>query len=64
MLRKPVQLVFAGSVSGDPVFYKCSPCDQLFMLPEDGSPKEALSELYAAFKGHVRQEHPAHKLML
>lgn len=42
---------------GEPMAYKCSLCGQLFLLPDDRSPKEAAAELLAAFQEHVGEEH-------
>ncbi len=43
---------------GEPIAYQCSVCWQKFVLPEDQSPKEAMAELWGAFKEHIREEHP------
>ncbi len=40
------------------IAYQCSVCRQRFVLPEDRSPKEAVAELWGAFKDHIREEHP------
>jgi len=37
--------------------YRCSVCGQLFLLPDDQSPKEAAIELLASFQEHVVVEH-------
>jgi hypothetical protein len=44
-------------VRGEPVAYKCSRCGQIFLLPDDQSPKEAAAELLAAFHDHVGEVH-------
>ena len=41
--------------------YKCSLCGQMFLLPEDRSPKKAAAEVMDAFREHLR-EHPAEKV--
>jgi hypothetical protein len=42
---------------GEPMAYHCSLCGQLFLLPDDRSPKDAAAELLAAFQEHVGEEH-------
>lgn len=37
--------------------YCCSLCGQLFILPDDRSPKDAAAEVLAAFQEHVAEEH-------
>lgn len=51
-------IVVSPATSHGPFFYKCSLCEQRFLLPEDRTPKEAVEELWATFKEHVREEHP------
>ncbi len=41
----------------EPMTYQCSLCGQLFILPDDRSPKDAAAELLAAFQDHVGEEH-------
>ena len=53
--EKP-HLIMAGG-KGEPTAYHCSLCGQLFLLPDDRSPKEAAAELWAAFQEHVGEEH-------
>jgi len=53
--EKP-QLVMTGA-KGEPMAYHCSLCGQLFLLPDDRSPKDAAAELFAAFQEHVGEEH-------
>jgi hypothetical protein len=53
--EKP-QLVMTGD-KGEPMAYHCSVCGQLFLLPDDRSPKDAAAELLAAFQEHVGEEH-------
>jgi hypothetical protein len=45
---------------GAPIVYECSLCGQRFILPEDRSPKEAMTELRGAFKEHIQEKHPEH----
>jgi len=51
-------LVIKSPEGGEPIAYQCSVCGQRFVLPEDRSPKEAVAELWGAFKEHIREEHP------
>ncbi len=51
-------MIVSPATSDGPFFYKCSLCEQQFLLPEDRTPKEAVAELWATFKEHVREEHP------
>jgi hypothetical protein len=53
--EKP-RLVMTGD-KGEPMAYRCSLCGQLFVLPDDRSPKDAAAELLAAFQEHVGEEH-------
>ncbi len=53
--EKP-RLVMTGS-KDEPMNYQCSQCGQLFILPDDQTPKEAAAELLAAFQDHVGEEH-------
>ena len=55
-MEKPC-LVISEAVAGHPILYQCSLCGQKFALPEDRSPKEGASELLAAFRDHLREEH-------
>jgi hypothetical protein len=41
----------------EPVGYRCSACGQIFILPEDRSPRDAAIELLAAYQEHVVVEH-------
>jgi hypothetical protein len=45
------------TTAGQPTDYQCSECGQVFLLPEDRSPKEAAIELLQAFHEHVAEEH-------
>jgi hypothetical protein len=56
MNEKP-HLVINYQKKGAPIAYECSVCGQRFMLPEDRSPKEAVTELLGAFTEHVREKH-------
>jgi len=52
-------LVPVGSWTKNASFlFKCSRCERVFALPEDCTPKEAASELWAVFRDHKRKEHP------
>ena len=53
--EKP-KLVMTGG-KDEPMVYQCSLCDQLFLLPDDRTPKDAAAELLAAFQEHVAEEH-------
>jgi hypothetical protein len=54
--EKP-RLVVTEWGKGEPVTYKCSRCSQIFILPDDRTPKEAAAELIAAFHDHVGEVH-------
>jgi hypothetical protein len=54
--EKP-ELEVAEWAKGEPLAYKCSRCGQIFLLPDDRSPKDAAAELLAAFQDHVGEEH-------
>ena len=43
-----------------PIAYECALCGQRFILPDDRSPKEAMTELQGAFKEHIQEKHPEH----
>ena len=53
------QLVLSPLIKREPLLYKCSACDQAFILPEDRAPKEGMVELMAAFAQHISEVHPA-----
>jgi hypothetical protein len=53
--EKP-RLVMTGG-KDEPMAYQCSLCGQLFLVPDDRSPKDAAAELLAAFHDHVGEEH-------
>ena len=50
-------LILTSWVKGEAFAYECSRCGQLFLLPEDRTPKEGAAELLAAFREHVSAEH-------
>ena len=50
-------LVMSPWIKDHEITYECSACGQIFVPPEDRSPKEAIAELRAAFQEHVRSEH-------
>jgi len=56
MPKEKPRLVMTGA-KGEPMAYECSLCGQLFLLPDDRSPKEAAAELMIVFQEHVREEH-------
>jgi hypothetical protein len=56
MTERP-KLVLSPWIKGEPLSYRCSFCDQPFLLPEDRSPKEAMEEVWTAFEQHIRDEH-------
>lgn len=41
----------------EPITYQCSRCGQIFLPPEDRSPKDAVVELLAAFQEHIGEVH-------
>lgn len=51
------RLLVTEWVKGEPIAYQCSRCGQVFLLPDDQTPKEAAAELLGAFREHVREEH-------
>jgi hypothetical protein len=51
------RLVINGKTTGEPICYRCSVCDEVFLLHEDRTPKEAAAELLAVFSEHVREKH-------
>jgi hypothetical protein len=51
------QLVLSLWMRGEPVYYRCSACDQIFIPPEDRTAKEAMIDLMAAFAQDVSDEH-------
>jgi hypothetical protein len=57
MSERPT-LIMNAWLRGYPFSYECSLCGQKFLLPDDRDPKEAVAEVRAAFKDHVREEHP------
>ncbi len=56
MSERP-ELVTTNWPRGEAMGYKCSLCGQVFLPPEDRTPKEAAAEVMAAFKEHVREQH-------
>jgi hypothetical protein len=54
--EKP-RVVVTQWVKGQPITYQCSACGQIFILPDDRSPKEAAAELQAAFRQHLGEVH-------
>lgn len=51
------RIVLSPWAKGEPINYRCSLCGQMFILPEDRSPKEGISEVWAAFNEHVNEVH-------
>jgi len=56
-LNENPHLVVTSWVKGEPMSYECSRCGQVFLLPEDRNPRDAVAELVAAFRDHVGEEH-------
>jgi hypothetical protein len=56
-LNEKPSLVATSWVKDEPMSYQCSRCGQLFLLPDDRSPRDAARELLAAFREHVGEEH-------
>lgn len=50
-------LVISEAAAGQSILYECSLCGQKFVLPEDRTPREGASEILAAFRNHIREEH-------
>ena len=57
VMSEPPTLVMTNWLCGEAIAYKCSLCGQIFLLPEDRSPKEAAAEVMDAFKEHLREHH-------
>jgi hypothetical protein len=58
-MSEKAKLIISGPVRKDEqIYYECSLCHRLFILPEDRDPKSAAAELLAAFKEHRREQHP------
>lgn len=51
------RLAITGGKPGEPLAYVCSHCGQPFPLPETKTPKEAVAELWNAFRVHVQEKH-------
>jgi uncharacterized metal-binding protein YceD (DUF177 family) len=58
VMEERPRLVLPHLVRGKPFDYQCSRCGQPFLLPEDRTLTEGRSEVWAAFKEHVQEEHP------
>jgi len=56
MSEKP-QLALSTWSKGGTICYKCSVCNQSFILPEDVTPTQGIAEVFAAFEEHVREVH-------
>ena len=56
MSERPT-LVTTNWLCGEAIAYKCTLCDQIFLPPEDRSPKEATAEVMDAFKEHLHERH-------
>jgi hypothetical protein len=41
----------------EPLTYRCTSCNQMFVFPADTSAKEGAIQLWAAFDEHVRDAH-------
>lgn len=52
------QLIINVSANRESMVYQCSLCGVGFELAEDRGAKEAMKELMAAFKDHMREQHP------
>ena len=57
MNKEKPQLVMDASVKGEPIVYRCSACAQIFLPPNDRTPKQAAADLWAAFNEHVQERH-------
>ena len=51
------RLVASEVVAGQPILYEYSECGWKFVLPEDQNPSESASEILAAFRNHVGEDH-------
>jgi hypothetical protein len=57
-VKGKAQLIIDVPANRESIVYRCSLCGQEFQLAEDRSAKEAMTELLAAFKDHMRECHP------
>ena len=57
-MKERAQLIVNVPVRGEPMVYQCSLCGQVFPLSEERTPKQAMSEVRAAFQEHIRESHP------
>ncbi len=55
--EKPKLLVTSSS-QGEPIYYMCSCCLRGFPLADNQHPKQAMKDLYEAFRKHVEEVHP------
>jgi hypothetical protein len=56
-MKDKAHLIIKIPAKGEPMVYQCSLCDQIFPLPEDGTPKEAMATIRATFQEHIRGSH-------
>jgi len=56
MNEKP-QLVMDASAKGESIVYRCSACTEIFLLPNEQTPKAAAAKLWAAWNQHVQEKH-------
>jgi hypothetical protein len=56
-MEEKAHLIIKIPVKGAPFVYQCSLCAQLFPLASDGTVKESMARLWAAFKDHIRESH-------
>jgi hypothetical protein len=58
-MSEKAKLIIVGPVyKGEQFHYECSLCRQRFIFPEDRDSKTGAAELLAAFKEHLREQHP------
>jgi hypothetical protein len=57
-LKGKGQLIINVPGNREFLVYQCSLCGQEFLPAEDRSAKEAMTELLAVFKEHMREQHP------
>ena len=56
-LNEKPHLVVISWVEDEPMSYECSRCGQIFLLPEDRSPRDGAAEVLAAFHDHIGEVH-------
>lgn len=58
LLTEKPKLLVGRSTHGEPIYYRCSYCQERFRLSHERVPIAAVRELCADFRKHVRNQHP------